>query len=109
MKAWRRDYCTCVEVRNYDPQEAADRLKCRVRFLTDNAKKLPHQKIGQSIAFCNCELALIQALYSVMPADLLAEAFGDDEPERRDAEPEPAPVASLASIKPAPKPGRRAS
>lgn len=104
MKPRRREYCTCVEVRNYDPDEAAARLKCRVRFLTDNLGKLPHQKIGQSVAFCNCELALIQAMYSVLPPDVPADTVGEEPHQHRPAQMAPETVRSLQSIRPA---GRR--
>lgn len=64
----RRSYCHCVDVQNHDYAEAASKLRCRERFLRDNIGRLPHQKLGDSVAFCNCELALIQAMFSVLPA-----------------------------------------
>jgi len=59
-------------VQNFDYDEAAAKLGCKRRFLEDNISRLPHQKIGTSVAFCDCELALIQAMHSVMPPEALA-------------------------------------
>jgi hypothetical protein len=92
MRLTRRDYCVCIEVRNWDLEQAAEKLKCRKRFLEDNLDTLPHQKLGRSVAFCDCELRLIQARFSVLPPDL-------GEPDR-EAPAHAAPVAALAAIKP---------
>ncbi|MFD9903848.1 hypothetical protein [Streptomyces sp. NPDC059063] len=62
-----RAYCTCTEVRNYDYAEAAEKLGCKPRFLKDRIRSLPHQKLGESVAFCDCELRLIQRRFTVVP------------------------------------------
>jgi hypothetical protein len=93
----RAAYCRCVGVQNYDYDEAAAKLKCKRRFLEDRIRTLPHQKIGGSVSFCDCELALIQAMFTVLPPgvlDLLAAHDGQQE------ETEPATVRALASISP---------
>ncbi|WP_433856746.1 hypothetical protein [Streptomyces kronopolitis] len=77
-----RGYCRCTSVRNFDYDEAAEKLKCKRRFLEDNIKKLPHQKIGQEPSFCECELALIQRMFTVIPPGLF------DEPEQITPTPE---------------------
>lgn len=66
----RRAYCRCASVRNFDYDEAATKLRCKTRFLKDHISRLPHQKLGESVAFCDCELALIQAMFSVTPASV---------------------------------------
>lgn len=95
----RRAYCRCTKVQNYDYPEAAGKLRCSKRWLQDNISALPHQKFGQSPVFCDCELALIQAMFSVMPAHLLALVHADDSGEDT-AETAPEPVLSLAGIRP---------
>jgi hypothetical protein len=99
----RRDYCKCTTVRNYNYGEAAEKLRCRRRWLEDNISRLPHQKLGQSPAFCDCELALIQAMFTVLPAGVLDLLRADDAQAER-SEPEPESVHPLAAIRPA---GRR--
>ncbi|KUN37758.1 hypothetical protein AQJ30_15875 [Streptomyces longwoodensis] len=94
MRFTRRDYCVCTEVRNWDLEQAAEKLKCRVRFLEDNLATLPHQKLGRSVAFCDCELRLIQGLFSVLPE------LPDDVLPGREPVTQQAPVAALAAIKP---------
>ncbi|MGJ5693013.1 hypothetical protein ACM6RM_07550 [Streptomyces pratensis] len=82
-----RSYCRCVTVRNYSYDEAAQKLRCKRRFLEDRIARLPHQKLGESVAFCDCELALIQAQFTVnAPA-----------PE---ASPQEMPPPALARIRP---------
>jgi hypothetical protein len=81
-------------VQNYDYDEAATKLKCKARFLRDKISQLPHQKLGESVAFCDCELALIQAMFSVVPAS--AETPAESAPQGADT---PA-VAALMTIKP---------
>lgn len=62
-----RPYCRCETPRNLTYEEAADVLKCKPRFLEDRIRDLPHQKFGREVAFCPCELALIQAAFTVRP------------------------------------------
>lgn len=69
-----RAYCRCSVVRNYDYAEAAEKLRCERRFLEDRIATLPHQKLGRSVAFCDCELALIQAEFTVVPASAAPDA-----------------------------------
>jgi hypothetical protein len=90
----RSAYCRCSTVQNYDYEEAATKLKCKARFLRDSISRLPHQKLGESVAFCDCELALIQAMFSVVPAS--AEAPTESAPQGANA---PA-IAALTAIKP---------
>ncbi|MFZ3595124.1 hypothetical protein [Streptomyces sp. BH104] len=77
-----RAYCRCTTVRNFDYDEAAEKLRCKRRFLEDHIKELPHQKIGQEPSFCECELALIQAMFTVTPPGLF------EEPEQAPTTPE---------------------
>ncbi|MGY3199825.1 hypothetical protein [Streptomyces sp. TE5632] len=70
MTAWTRKHCVCTEVRNLDYDEAAAALKIKRRWLEDNISRLPHQKFGANPAvFCDCDLRLIQAMNTVMPAE----------------------------------------
>lgn len=90
-----RAYCRCSRVQNVDYDGAAERLCCNRRWLEDNIGRLPHQKIGQAVAFCDCELALIQAICTVMPPGVLP----DDDPGEQQAE--ETKVPALAAIRPA--------
>lgn len=63
-----RAYCRCTVVQNYDYDEAAQKLRCKRRFLEDRISTLPHQKLGESVAFCDCELRLIQRMFAKLPA-----------------------------------------
>lgn len=53
--------------RNYSIDEAAEILRCKPRFLEDNLARLPHQKIGASVAFDDDELAAIKDMHRVRP------------------------------------------
>lgn len=90
-----RRHCRCEMVRNYSYDEAAEKLRCKRRFLEDRIRDLPHQKRGESVAFCECELALIQAMTSRVPAWVLEL----DQPAPPPAVATPA-VTALASIRP---------
>ncbi|MXM66737.1 hypothetical protein GR925_25730 [Streptomyces sp. HUCO-GS316] len=92
-----RPHCTCVEVRNYDYDAAAVKLGCKRRFLEDRIRQLPHQKIGESVAFCDCDLRLIQAMCTVIPDQIRSELSGA-EPE---VTPQPAGRRSLRDVRPA--------
>jgi hypothetical protein len=94
-----RPYCRCVSVRNFDYDEAARKLRCNRRWLEDNISRLPHQKLGQSPVFCNCELALIQAIFTILPAGLFDLVQADNGQEEK-TETEPESVLSLAGIRP---------
>lgn len=92
-----RPHCVCVEVRNYDYDTAAVKLGCKRRFLEDRISQIPHQKIGESVAFCDCDLRLIQAMCTVMPDPVRRELTGPV------LEPEPDVIApALTAV-----PGRR--
>ncbi|MFE6551644.1 hypothetical protein ACFVHS_25035 [Streptomyces sp. NPDC057746] len=91
-----RPYCRCVVVCNYDYAEAAAKLKCKRRFLEDRISTLPHQKLGESVAFCDCELALIQAMFTKTPASMEASRTP---PAPQSADSTPA-VPALAAIRP---------
>lgn len=95
----RRAYCRCTTVRNYSYEEAAEKLRCNQRWLEDNIGRLPHQKIGACPAFCDCELALIQAMCTVTPADL--HDLIPDAPGPQAAQAQPERVPALMAIRPA--------
>ncbi|MEV5677243.1 hypothetical protein [Streptomyces sp. NPDC052179] len=90
----RRAHCRCETVRNFGYAEAAERLGCKVRFLRDRISSLPHQRLGESVAFCECELDLIRAMHTVVPASVEA-LF--DQPAPSAASPV---VPDLRSIRP---------
>ncbi|MFC9341404.1 hypothetical protein ACFT0G_25245 [Streptomyces sp. NPDC057020] len=83
-------------MQNFDYDEAAAKLKCKPRFLQDRISGLPHQKLGESVAFCNCELAIIQGLFSRMPASL--DQAMNERPTLKSAEDS---AATLRTIRPA--------
>jgi hypothetical protein len=65
-----RPHCTCTEVRNYDYDAAAEKLGCKKRFLQDRISRLPHQRLGESVVFCDCELRIVQQLFTVIPEEI---------------------------------------
>ncbi|WP_019548516.1 hypothetical protein [Streptomyces sulphureus] len=87
MNQHRGTYCRCTTVQNYDYDEAASKLKCFRRWLENNISRLPHQKIGGSVAFCDCELALIQAMSTVLPDGVLTEDVPEESPDSKAALP----------------------
>lgn len=92
----RAEYCRCTTVQNCDYDRAAEKLGCKRRFLEDRISHLPHQKFGESVAFCDCELAIIQALFSVLPTSVEpALNQGTTAPTSADT-----PAATLRSIRP---------
>ncbi|MFH8577206.1 hypothetical protein [Streptomyces zaomyceticus] len=99
-----RPHCQCVVVQNFTYDEAAAKLKCKARFLQNRISRLPHQKLGESVAFCNCELALIQAMFSVMPGS--AEQAMSEPSAPSSANPS---ATQLRSIRPARGRGARAA
>ncbi|MEU6628345.1 hypothetical protein ABZ905_08635 [Streptomyces parvus] len=68
----RRAHCRCETVRNFDYEEAAEKLGCKARFLRDNIRRLPHQRMGEAVVFCDCELDLIRALHTFVPPSVEA-------------------------------------
>ncbi|WP_228994769.1 hypothetical protein [Streptomyces sp. DH8] len=68
----RRAHCRCETVQNFSYAEAAEKLGCKERFLRDRISGLPHQRMGESVAFCPCELDLIRAMHTVIPASVQA-------------------------------------
>lgn len=74
--------------RNYSIEETAEILRCRKRFLEDNLAQLPHQKLGQAVAFDDDEIAAIKDMHRVRPE--LAAVQSDA----------PAEVPELATIRP---------
>ncbi|WNI31449.1 hypothetical protein [Streptomyces sp. ITFR-6] len=77
-------------LQNYSLAEAAELLRCFPRFLEDNLKELPHQKIGAAVAFDADELLEIKNLFRVRPAgagtalrDAPPLALADIAPSRR--------------------------
>jgi len=75
-----RRHCTCVEVRNYRYEQAAEKLGCTTRFLEDNVQRFVHQRIGGKRVFCECELKLIQRQLTVVPDQAAEKAPADDAP-----------------------------
>ncbi|MGA5496699.1 hypothetical protein ACPCSP_20290 [Streptomyces cinereoruber] len=90
--AARAEYCRCTTVQNYDYDEAAAKLRCKARFLQDRISSLPHQRLGESVSFCDCELAIIRALFSTMPSCIKPAL---------DVQEQPTPANVLRSIAPA--------
>ncbi|MEW2568425.1 hypothetical protein [Streptomyces sp. NPDC047070] len=90
-----RPHCTCVVVQNLSVEEAADRLRCRPRKLTEELRKkrIPHQRIGDQRVLCECELQIARRVFTILPAVPLAE-----EPQ---ADSDTSNVTSLKTIKPA--------
>ncbi|MCX4550533.1 MULTISPECIES: helix-turn-helix domain-containing protein [unclassified Streptomyces] len=56
-----------VSLQNYTLEEAAELLRCKPRFLEDNLRDLPHQKIGAAVAFDAEEVLAIKAMHRVRP------------------------------------------
>lgn len=56
-------------IQNFTVDEAAEKLRCKPRFLTDNLHRLPHQKIGVAVVFDEGDLAKIQDMHRVRPRD----------------------------------------
>lgn len=73
-----RPHCTCVEVQNIELDEAARRLKCGKRRLSDSLKQIPHQRIGGQRVLCMCELRIAMRLFTVLPAPAVE---ADTEPD----------------------------
>ncbi|WP_439082152.1 hypothetical protein [Streptomyces sp. WL006] len=90
----RRAHCRCETVRNFDYEEAAAKLGCKPRFLRDRISRLPHQRMGESVVFCDCELDLIRAVHSFMPPSFEA-LLNPPAPSAA-----PTDVPSLHSIRP---------
>ncbi|KQW13595.1 hypothetical protein [Streptomyces sp. Root369] len=97
VRRQERPHCTCVEVRNYDYDAAAQKLGCKKRFLQDRISRLPHQRLGESVAFCDCDLRIVQRMFTVIPDEIWEQLLNQQPAET------PAPTAprSLHSIKPA--------
>lgn len=93
-----RPHCTCVEVKNCSYDEAARKLSCKKRFLQDRISRLPHQRLGESVAFCDCDLRIIQRMFAVIP-DEVWEGLLNQQPADRPAK--TAAARSLHAIKPA--------
>lgn len=83
-----RPHCVCTVVQNVDYDGAAAKLGCRRGFLEDRISELPHQKIGVAVAFCDCDLRVIQAMCTVLPDQIRRDLAGP-EPEPIKAVPEP--------------------
>ncbi|MFE9127713.1 hypothetical protein ACFYOF_20285 [Streptomyces sp. NPDC007148] len=92
-----RPHCSCEQVRNYSVEQAAEKLGCRERLLRDHLKQVPHQKFGDQRVFCECELRLVMAMFTVTPGSAAVEPKAKSET--------PA-VRQLRQIRPA---GRRRS
>ncbi|MGW2580803.1 hypothetical protein ACWCYZ_05600 [Streptomyces virginiae] len=56
-----------MSLQNYDLQETAELLRCRVSYLEENLRFLPHQKHGRSVAFDEDDIAEIKAMARVRP------------------------------------------
>jgi hypothetical protein len=55
------------DLQNYSIEEAADILRCFPRFLEDNLKRFPHQKLGAAVAFDSSDLVVIKDMCRVRP------------------------------------------
>lgn len=58
-----------MSLQNYSIEEAAQALRCYPRFLEDNLKRLPHQKIGAAVVFDEDELRAIKDMFRVRPTE----------------------------------------
>ncbi|KPI33379.1 hypothetical protein OV450_1467 [Actinobacteria bacterium OV450] len=101
----RRAYCRCTRVRNYGYDQAAKKLGCARRWLEDNISRLPRQKYGANPVFCECELALIRDMFTILPepvAEYIATATAELEPgEAGKPTAIPERTSPLALIRPA--------
>ena len=91
----RAAYCRCTSVQNFGYIEAAKKLGCEVRYLQDRISTLPHQKHGKAVAFCECELRLIQELGTVVPDNVIPLITPAPAPAPESAEPAAANVRDL--------------
>lgn len=91
-----RAYCRCAVIQNYDYDKAAAKLGCKRRWLEDRISRLPHLKLGEKTAFCECHLALIQRMCEVIPANV--EALLTDAAPKTE---EPPAVPAIRAIRPA--------
>lgn len=57
---------------NHSLEKAAELLGCFPRYLEDNLKRLPHQKIGAAVVFDDDEIAAIKDMHRVRPQGLAA-------------------------------------
>ncbi|MGW1352983.1 hypothetical protein ACWCQE_27510 [Streptomyces sp. NPDC002409] len=57
-----------MSLQNYSVKEAARLLGCFPRYLEDNLRHLPHQKIGAAVVFDQDELRAIKDMHRVRPA-----------------------------------------
>jgi len=92
-----RPHCTCVVVQNVDYDGAAEKLGCKRRFLEDNVSRLPHQKIGEAVAFCDCDLRIIQAMCTRLPEQVLRDLTAEL-PQPETAQPAPAAAPGRPSL-----------
>lgn len=63
-----RPHCSCEEVVNLPVERVAEILGFRVRKVREHLRYVPHQKAGDQRALCPCELRLLQAHFTVVPA-----------------------------------------
>ncbi|MFC9429311.1 hypothetical protein [Streptomyces sp. NPDC056987] len=62
------------DLRNYSVDETADLLGCKPRYLEDNLKILPHQKIGIAVVFDASEILAIKEMHRVRPGQFAPRA-----------------------------------
>lgn len=56
-------------LQNYSVEQTAAILGCKIRFLTDNLRTLPHQKIGGAEpVFAAEDILEIKSMFRVLPA-----------------------------------------
>ncbi|MFM9590796.1 hypothetical protein ACKI16_29840 [Streptomyces scabiei] len=96
-----RPHCTCVVVQNVDYDGAAAKLGCRRSWLTERIKQLPHQKIGEAVAFCDCDLRLIQAMCTAIPEQMLRDLTGPGPEPEQETPPATTGRRSLHDLRPA--------
>ncbi|MEV8395628.1 MULTISPECIES: hypothetical protein [unclassified Streptomyces] len=75
---------------NYDIEEAAKLLRCFPRYLEDNLRHLPHQKIGAAVAFDERDIEAIRDMHRVRPVPR----------DKGGTTPSAASTLTLASIQP---------
>lgn len=95
-----RPHCSCEDVQNISVEDAAARLGCRERLLTEHLRKrvIPHQRFGDQRVLCPCELRLAMQIFTVVPVAPAVEAKpADDVPA----------ISRLRSVRPSGARGRK--
>lgn len=74
-----RPHCTCEDIVNLPVEEVAQLLGFRERTVRENLRYVPHQKAGDQRRLCPCEVRMLRAHFTVVPAApaATAEPAGD--------------------------------